>query len=125
MSVSQYEMYEKQLLSTTLETMSDIELCPRINCQCPTIVDRDRSMGHCPNCEYAFCIYCRCAYHGVNACRYVLALCDPIRYLRKAFFYPQETNCNKKPSIILGLIQKKNASYLKIICQATKINELN
>merc|ERR1719266_2741078 len=49
--------------------MSDIALCPRIQCQCPTIIDREKNMGHCPKCEYAFCIYCRSGYHGLDPCR--------------------------------------------------------
>ena len=65
----QFELYEKQLLSTTLETMPDVALCPRINCQCPTLIIRERNMGHCPKCEYAFCIYCRGGYHGLDSCR--------------------------------------------------------
>ena len=42
---SAYEMYENQLLQTTLESMTDIEFCPRLQCQCPTIVDREMNMG--------------------------------------------------------------------------------
>ena len=42
---SAYEMYENQLLQTTLESMTDIEFWPRLQCQCPTIVDREMNMG--------------------------------------------------------------------------------
>ena len=42
---SAYDMYETQLLQTTLESMADVDFCPRLNCQCATIVDREMNMG--------------------------------------------------------------------------------
>ena len=70
-SSKHYQMYEDVLLSTTLETMSDVILCPLLHCQCPTLIDREASMGQCPKCEFAFCIYCKASFHGVAPCRYV------------------------------------------------------
>ena len=55
-----YERYERILLETQLETMVDVVLCPRLACQCPTMMDREQNMGQCPACHFAFCIYCRC-----------------------------------------------------------------
>ena len=37
----------------------DVVLCPRLACQCPTMIDREQNMGQCPACQFAFCIYCR------------------------------------------------------------------
>ena len=37
----------------------DVVICPRLACQCPTVIDRDTNMGQCPACHLAFCIYCR------------------------------------------------------------------
>ena len=45
MAKSAYDMYETQLLQTTLESMADVDFCPRLNCQCATIVDREMNMG--------------------------------------------------------------------------------
>ena len=39
-SVDLYEKYERILLETQLESMADVVLCPRLACQCPTIMDR-------------------------------------------------------------------------------------
>ena len=35
-----YQKYERILLETQLESMADVVLCPRLSCQCPTIMDR-------------------------------------------------------------------------------------
>ena len=35
-----YQKYERILLETQLESMADVVLCPRLACQCPTIIDR-------------------------------------------------------------------------------------
>ena len=68
-SPKHYQKYEEILLSTTLETMSDVILCPLQHCQCPTLIDREASMGQCPKCNFAFCIYCKASFHGVAPCR--------------------------------------------------------
>ena len=77
MTAELYEKYERILLETQLETMVirlyylldndndnvmvqvDVVICPRLACQCPTVIDRDTNMGQCPACHLAFCIYCR------------------------------------------------------------------
>merc|ERR1712241_255759 len=64
-----FELYERVLLSTTLESMADIVLCPRKDCQCPTIIDREANMGQCAKCTFVFCIYCKASFHGVAPCR--------------------------------------------------------
>ena len=61
-SSKHYQLYEDCLLSTTLETMSDVILCPLRHCQCPTLIDREASMGQCPKCDFAFCIYCKSSF---------------------------------------------------------------
>ena len=72
-SAKSFQLYEQVLLSTTLESMADVVLCPRRACQCPTIIDREASMGQCPSCTFVFCIYCKASFHGVAPCRYVNA----------------------------------------------------
>merc|ERR1719300_1864580 len=64
-----YQKYETILLDTQLDSMTDVVLCPRVACQCPTMIDRDSNMGQCPSCHLAFCIYCRQTYHGVTPCK--------------------------------------------------------
>ena len=39
-SEKDFLLYEKVLLSTTLESMADVVLCPRKQCQCPTIIGK-------------------------------------------------------------------------------------
>ncbi len=66
-----FAAYESRLLETTLNSMSDVLLCPRRHCQVPVLMDREYSVAHCPNerCGFAFCIYCKSAYHGREPCR--------------------------------------------------------
>eukprot|EP00090_Calanus_glacialis_P004158 TRINITY_DN13072_c0_g1_i1.p1 TRINITY_DN13072_c0_g1~~TRINITY_DN13072_c0_g1_i1.p1 ORF type:complete len:850 (+),score=253.12 TRINITY_DN13072_c0_g1_i1:36-2585(+) len=65
-----FQKYESLLLETQLESMTDIVSCPRVVCQCPTIIDRETNMGQCPACQLAFCIYCKATYHGVSPCKF-------------------------------------------------------
>ena len=65
-----YQRYEQLLLETQLQTMVDVVLCPRTACQCPTVIERDTSLGQCPACSLAFCIYCNQTYHGVSPCKF-------------------------------------------------------
>ena len=64
-----FKKYESILLETTLESMVDVITCPRVFCQCPTVIDRENNMGQCPACQLSFCIYCRATYHGVSPCK--------------------------------------------------------
>jgi len=65
-----FEKYERILLETQLESMTDVVPCPRLQCQCPTIIDRETNLGQCPACQFAFCIYCKATYHGVSPCKF-------------------------------------------------------
>ena len=67
---SLYARYEQQLLETQLESMADVVTCPRVDCQCPTMIDRETNLGQCPACSFAFCIYCKATYHGVSPCKF-------------------------------------------------------
>ena len=64
-----FQRYEQVLLNTTLQSMTDIVLCPRRHCQYPTIIDREANMGQCANCSLVFCIYCKASFHGIAPCR--------------------------------------------------------
>ena len=63
-----YERYEKFLLQSTLDCMTDIILCPRKMCQSPVLLENSSNLGMCANCSFAFCTLCRRSYHGVSAC---------------------------------------------------------
>ncbi|KAG8226845.1 hypothetical protein J437_LFUL004086 [Ladona fulva] len=65
-----FAKYDSVLLSSTLDTLTDIAYCPRTFCQYPVTIDPEEKMAHCPNCEYNFCIYCRMVYHGVEPCKF-------------------------------------------------------
>lgn len=63
-----YEKYEKFLLQSTLDCMTDVILCPRNICQSPVLLENGSTIGMCAKCSFAFCTMCRRSYHGVSAC---------------------------------------------------------
>ena len=64
-----FTKYDSVLLNATLDTMSDIIYCPRRSCQYPVSCEPNDQMANCPMCQYAFCIYCKMVYHGIEPCR--------------------------------------------------------
>ena len=64
-----FTRYDRLLLQSSLDTMSDVVYCPRKACQCPVLVDQDNNMGSCAACHYVFCIFCKLTYHGVSPCK--------------------------------------------------------
>jgi len=82
-----YDKYDKFLLQTTLDTMSDTEYCPRPNCQTPVLIEKDSTIGECPNCTHAFCILCKKASHGVAPCSIKTT---EFRKLRDEYMYASE-----------------------------------
>nr|CAB3265629.1 ZF(RING/C6HC)-7 Zn-finger (RING/cysteine-rich C6HC)-7 [Phallusia mammillata] len=78
-----YLRYERLLLQTTLDTMSDIIYCPLSHCQSPVILDQNENLAQCPSCSYAFCVFCKSGYHGVTPCRLttgeIKKLCEEYR----------------------------------------------
>lgn len=65
-----FAKYDATLLSVTLDTMTDIVYCPRPHCQYPVSREPDDRMANCPECQYAFCIYCKMVYHGIEPCKF-------------------------------------------------------
>ena len=63
-----YDKYEKFLLQSSLDCMSDIIYCPRELCQSPVLLESGSSMEICAKCSFAFCIICKRSYHGVAPC---------------------------------------------------------
>lgn len=64
-----FAKYDSILLSATLDTLGDIVYCPRRNCQYPVSREPNEQMANCPICQYAFCVYCKCVYHGIEPCK--------------------------------------------------------
>ncbi|XP_006003269.1 E3 ubiquitin-protein ligase RNF14 [Latimeria chalumnae] len=64
-----FARYDRLLLQSSLDLMTDVMYCPRPSCQTAVMLEPDSSMGVCPVCRYAFCIVCKLAYHGVSPCR--------------------------------------------------------
>ncbi|XP_015187398.1 PREDICTED: E3 ubiquitin-protein ligase RNF14-like [Polistes dominula] len=64
-----FAKYDSILLNVTLDTMTDIVYCPRRHCQYPVSRDPNEQMANCPVCQYAFCVYCKMVYHGIEPCK--------------------------------------------------------
>lgn len=64
-----FAKYDSILLSATLATMMDIIYCPRRNCQYPVSLEPNEQMAKCPICQYAFCVFCKMVYHGIEPCK--------------------------------------------------------
>ena len=65
-----YQRYDELQLRSALDAMSDVVYCPRMSCQAAVLVDNDSQLGRCPGCQYAFCIRCQRAYHGIVPCAF-------------------------------------------------------
>ncbi|XP_020711646.2 E3 ubiquitin-protein ligase RNF14-like isoform X2 [Athalia rosae] len=65
-----FAKYDATLLSVTLDTMTDIVYCPRPHCQYPVSREPNDRMASCPACQYAFCVYCKMVYHGIEPCKF-------------------------------------------------------
>ncbi|CAL7945254.1 unnamed protein product [Xylocopa violacea] len=68
-SLELFAKYDSILLSATLDTLGDIVYCPRRNCQYPVSREPNEEMATCPICQYAFCVYCKMVYHGIEPCK--------------------------------------------------------
>ncbi|KAH0629750.1 hypothetical protein JD844_012088 [Phrynosoma platyrhinos] len=64
-----FARYDRLLLQSSLDLMSDVVYCPRPCCQTPVMQEPCCTMGICSNCNYAFCTVCKMTYHGVSPCK--------------------------------------------------------
>ena len=78
-----FAKYDKFLLQSSLDGMSDVIYCPRPTCLTPVLIEKESSMGVCPGCTFAFCIFCKLAYHGIAPCKLVKP--DDIKKLRDEY----------------------------------------
>ena len=64
-----YQRYDNLLLSSVIDSMSDIIYCPRPHCKTPVLVDENSNLACCQNCDFAFCKLCKYTFHGVSPCQ--------------------------------------------------------
>ncbi|XP_069827835.1 E3 ubiquitin-protein ligase RNF14-like [Dendropsophus ebraccatus] len=64
-----FRRYDRLLLQSSLDLMADIVYCPRPSCRTPVMQEPDKTMGICSACKYAFCLYCKTAFHGLSPCK--------------------------------------------------------
>jgi len=67
-SSEMFEKYERQLLQTSLDSMSDLVWCPR--CQYPASLQEGGNgfLAICGQCTFSFCSECRLGWHGLSPC---------------------------------------------------------
>ncbi|CAI9592311.1 unnamed protein product, partial [Staurois parvus] len=53
-----FSRYDRLLLKSTLDLMTDVVYCPRLSCQTPVMQEPGGTMGICSSCQYAFCTLC-------------------------------------------------------------------
>ncbi|XP_068133581.1 E3 ubiquitin-protein ligase RNF14-like isoform X2 [Hyperolius riggenbachi] len=66
-----FSRYDRLLLQSSLDLMTDVVYCPRPSCQTPVIKEPGGTMGICSGCQYAFCCRCLMAFHGVSPCKMI------------------------------------------------------
>ncbi|XP_043377370.1 E3 ubiquitin-protein ligase RNF14 isoform X2 [Chelonia mydas] len=64
-----FARYDRLLLQSSLDLMTDVVYCPRPCCQTPVMQEPGCTMGICSRCNYAFCTLCKMTYHGVSLCK--------------------------------------------------------
>ncbi|KAM4548034.1 E3 ubiquitin-protein ligase RNF14-like [Odontesthes bonariensis] len=63
-----FSRYDRLLLQSTLDHMSDVTYCPRHSCGSVVIADKSSNAALCSVCSFAFCVTCKKTYHGPNEC---------------------------------------------------------
>ncbi|XP_026179386.1 E3 ubiquitin-protein ligase RNF14-like [Mastacembelus armatus] len=64
-----FSRYDRLLLQSTLDRMSDVVYCPRRSCGSAVILETSSTAALCPMCAFAFCAICRKTYHGAEDCQ--------------------------------------------------------
>lgn len=64
-----FARYDRLLLQSSLDLMADVVYCPRKMCHSAVMTEPNATMGICPSCQFAFCVLCKRAYHGVSECQ--------------------------------------------------------
>ncbi|KAM9383632.1 E3 ubiquitin-protein ligase RNF14-like isoform 2-T2 [Pholidichthys leucotaenia] len=63
-----FSRYDRLLLQSTLDSMSDVTYCPRTSCGSPVIQEKSSTAAICSVCGFAFCVMCKKTYHGIEDC---------------------------------------------------------
>jgi len=65
-----YNKYEKFILDSVLNQMSDVRWCPKSGCGNAMIGDPNNLMMVCsnPNCKFCFCFKCKEEWHADSSC---------------------------------------------------------
>lgn len=62
--VDKFQHYDKKLLENCLARDRDITWCPNRDCQYAAQAFQSQQMGHCPSCDFIFCLNCKAKFHG-------------------------------------------------------------
>ncbi|XP_046566743.1 E3 ubiquitin-protein ligase RNF14-like [Haliotis rubra] len=64
----EFDRWERLLLQRALESMTDVDWCPR--CNNPVIREEEDhlNLGHCTTCFFSFCTLCRDPWHQGDVC---------------------------------------------------------
>lgn len=72
LSENLFEQYKDQKFKFAVESNQKLTYCPRKGCGNVAFIldydDEERIMGHCRQCQFYFCVYCRKAHHGRQYC---------------------------------------------------------
>lgn len=63
-----FSRYDRLMLQTALDCMSDVAYCPRPSCASAVIQEKSSSLAMCSVCDFAFCVECKKTYHGTDEC---------------------------------------------------------
>ncbi|KAG9348049.1 hypothetical protein JZ751_004069 [Albula glossodonta] len=64
-----FDRYDRLLLQSSLDSMTDVVYCPRRTCGTAVMVEPDNTTAICSACGYAFCTLCKQSNHGLYNCR--------------------------------------------------------
>ncbi|XP_077063810.1 E3 ubiquitin-protein ligase RNF14-like isoform X2 [Siphateles boraxobius] len=81
----EFARYDRLLLQSSLNLMTDVDYCPRMSCCMAVMIEPDANMGICPSCRFVFCTLCKRTYHGLSLCKE-----DELRRLRDEYLAASE-----------------------------------
>ncbi|KAM9385756.1 E3 ubiquitin-protein ligase RNF14-like [Pholidichthys leucotaenia] len=64
-----FSRYDRLLLQSALDSMSDVTYCPQRSCGSPVIQEKSSTAALCSVCDFAFCVMCKKTYHGTEDCQ--------------------------------------------------------
>lgn len=79
-----YQRWERLLLQSALDTMGDIEWCPRCNMAVIRDEEENMNLAYCTSCHYSFCTQCHHSWHQGIKCQDTLARLKQIEEASKS-----------------------------------------